>query len=379
VETGEGTLNYTLTFPPDAHVTSLKLTRSDRPDFDLATDDITSGTLNTATVGAGYWFLKAVLTNDEGVTAGLVDVVYIYSNFETEATYEFAANEFKPILIGSVSITWPDSETRSPLPGDTLTADISVISGESGEPAYQWKKNGTAIPDETDLTYDIPSDTETGDTFTVTVTYNNGDLSDTTPAVPGIGSVSITWPDMGTHDPLLGDTLTADTSGISNAVGTLVYEWKKNGTAIPDETDLTYDIPSDTERGDTFTVTVTDGSRSTSSEPTPGVIDTGTTGTITLELDETEATINVINGGNTTISRTTANNSFTVEVSGDGFTGDVEWYVDGILETGETASSITIDADDYGVNTHSLNVRVYKDTENGNVPYSADIKFTVTD
>jgi hypothetical protein len=52
---------------------------------------------------------------------------------------------------------------------------------------------------------------------------------------------------------------------------------------------------------------------------------------------------------------------------------DFEWHLDGPLLAGETGSSVTINADDYGLGTHTLSVKVTKSGES----YSKTLVFTV--
>jgi hypothetical protein len=98
VDDGAGTLKYTLTFPVDATVTALTLTRiaSDNTAALTAPASVVSATPYTANVGAGYWLLQAVLTKTgNDATAGMMEVVHIYANFETVAAYTFDDEEFR--------------------------------------------------------------------------------------------------------------------------------------------------------------------------------------------------------------------------------------------------------------------------------------------
>jgi hypothetical protein len=190
-EGGEGTLNYTLTFPLDARVTSLELTRTSES-INLPESDIATGVENTRFVGAGYWFLTAELEDTKGGKAGVMDVVHIYRNFPTTATYDFAPEEFYVTFNGSVSITGASGEDGTARPGNILTADISdSFNTAVGDAEYQWKKDNIAIDGETEENYTVRPE-DKGETLTVTVTYDNGSATSVVGVmVPDVSSVTI--------------------------------------------------------------------------------------------------------------------------------------------------------------------------------------------
>jgi len=75
---------------------------------------------------------------------------------------------------------------------------------------------------------------------------------------------------------VVGQTLTADTSGLTNPSGILSYQWKRNGTIIADAVDDTY-VPVAEDIGCTITVTVaaSGNSGTITSEPTEQITDAG--------------------------------------------------------------------------------------------------------
>ena len=145
--------------------------------------------------------------------------------------------------------------------GETLTADTSGIADVDGltevSYSYQWVANdgnvATDITDATDSTYTLAAYDE-GKTIKVTVSFTddagNGETLtssatatvDAAPNTPATGAPAIS----GTAQ--VGETLTADTSGIADADGltkvSYSYQWIRNDgtsdTDIADATDSTY-------------------------------------------------------------------------------------------------------------------------------------------
>ena len=161
--------------------------------------------------------------------------------------------------------------------GETLTADTSGIVDEDGlenvSYSYQWLRNdGTTdsgIQDAVNSTYTLVSD-DSGRTIKVRVTFtddagNEESLtSDATTVVaaannPATGAPTIS----GTAQ--VGETLTADTSGIDDDDGlsnaTFSYQWIRNdGTDdadIPNATSASYLVVSPDDGGNTIKVRVT--------------------------------------------------------------------------------------------------------------------------
>jgi hypothetical protein len=143
--------------------------------------------------------------------------------------------------------------------GETLTANTSGITNASGTATYQWQANGQNIAGATSSTYTLTA-AENGDIITVVVSYsgNTGNItSSATAAVlpedqvkdPLQGTVSIN----GTAK--VGETLIANTNGISNGVGTATYQWKADGQNIVGATSATY-VLTNAENGKTITLTM---------------------------------------------------------------------------------------------------------------------------
>ena len=150
--------------------------------------------------------------------------------------------------------------------GQTLTADASGISDPDGMQTatltYRWMMDGTNIQNARDSSYTLAKDAE-GRTIQVSIRFTD-DAGNTevltSPAMapveprpnsPATGVVVIT----GTAQ--VGQTLTADTSNISDADGlTRVdfrYQWIVDGTEVAGKTGPTY-TPVDSDAGKTVKV-----------------------------------------------------------------------------------------------------------------------------
>ena len=172
--------------------------------------------------------------------------------------------ESVPITIPGPNIpaTGTPTITGTAQVGSTLTADVSDISDDNGiENAsfeYQWVRNdGTAdtnIPGATGSSYELVS-ADQGKTIKVRVSFTDDDnyaeslTSAATgtiaarPNRPATGAVTIT----GTLE--VGETLTADTSGVSDEDGintaTFTYQWYAGGAQINNATSNTYTLTDD--------------------------------------------------------------------------------------------------------------------------------------
>jgi len=142
--------------------------------------------------------------------------------------------------------------TTQPLASQTLAqgsaGSVAVVAAGSGTLSYQWAKSGTPITGATAATYAMPSVALTdGGTYACTVTsILNGT---TTSALSGDGGVDVVGlpaisaqPQGGTYFP--GDQLILSVTATSQGIGTLNYQWKKNGTVIGGATLSTYTVQS---------------------------------------------------------------------------------------------------------------------------------------
>ena len=152
--------------------------------------------------------------------------------------------------------------------GETLTADTSGIDDADGLSGvtygYQWVADDANIAGANTKTYTL-TDGEEGKTVQVTVSFTDdaGHAETATSAAtgtvegrpnsPATGALAIN----GTVQ--VGETLTADTSGISDSDGltnaSYSYQWLADGTAMAGATDSTYTL-TDAEEGKTVQVAV---------------------------------------------------------------------------------------------------------------------------
>ena len=160
--------------------------------------------------------------------------------------------------------------------GRTLTADISGISDKDGLTnvsfSYQWIRNDgiddSHIGGATGSTYTLVSDDE-GKTIKVKVSFSDYEGNSETLTSAAIGSVAAKPNAEATGAPTIsgtaraGETLTADTSGISDADGldnaTYSYQWVRNDgttdTDISGAADSTYTLV-EADEGKTIKVKV---------------------------------------------------------------------------------------------------------------------------
>ena len=153
---------------------------------------------------------------------------------------------------------------------ETLTAGTSNIADADGlgnvQYEYQWLADDAEIAGATSLTYTL-ADTDEGKAIKVEVTFTDDDgnaetltsagtdavAAAPTPNSPATGAPTIT----GTAQ--VGETLTADTSGIADADGLssvqYEYQWLADGSEIAGATSLTYTL-ADTEEGKAIKVQV---------------------------------------------------------------------------------------------------------------------------
>ena len=159
--------------------------------------------------------------------------------------------------------------------GETLTADTSDIADANGLSgatfSYQWVANDgnsdTDITGATDSTYTLAAADE-GKTIKVKVSFTDdadneetltSAATDAVAAAPAANSPATGTPTIsGTAQ--VGETLTANTSGISDADGlenvSFSYQWLADDAEIAGATGLTYTLVADTDEGKAITVQV---------------------------------------------------------------------------------------------------------------------------
>ena len=160
--------------------------------------------------------------------------------------------------------------------GETLTADVTSIADEDGlenaEYTHQWTRNDgsgdTSIQDATGSSYTLVKADE-GRTVKVTVSFTDAEGNEETLTSDPTGAVAAKLNTRATGAPIIdgiarvGETLTADTSGIDDDDGldnaAFTYQWIRNDgtddTEIADATDADYTLTEDDE-GKTIKVKV---------------------------------------------------------------------------------------------------------------------------
>ena len=156
----------------------------------------------------------------------------------------------------------------TPQVGQTLTADTSNISDldriTNPTFAYQWRGGGLTIIGATGSTYTLTA-SDQGKTITVRVRFIDdrnsieSRISNATTAVAAAPNRQATGKPTISGTPQVGQTLTADTSNISDLDGitnpTFAYQWRGGGLTIIGATGSTYTLTA-SDQGKTITVRV---------------------------------------------------------------------------------------------------------------------------
>ena len=315
-------------------------------DSDIAGETASTYTLSDDDVGKGIK-VKATFTDNAGNEESLI----------SGATAEVTARPNSPAT-GAPAISGTAQA------GETLTADTSGITDADGltnvSYSYQWLADDSDIAGETASTYTLTDD-DVGKVIKVKATFtdNAGNEESLTseataevtarPNSPATGAPAIS----GTVQA--GETLTADTSGITDANGltnvTFSYQWLADDADIQDATGSTYTLTDD-DVGKVIKVkaTFTD--------------DAGNEESLTSEATaEVIARPNSPATGAPTISGTAqAGETLTADTSGitdaNGLTNvtySYQWLDEDADIAGETASTYTLTDDDVG---KAISVRV---------------------
>ena len=245
--------------------------------------------------------------------------------------------------------------------GETLTADVTGIADEDGLTnvvfSYQWMADDTNIQDATGSSYTLVSDDE-GKTITVTVSFTDAEgnpetlTSDPTGEVAAKPNTSATGVPTIDGTAQVGQTLTADTSGIADEDGltnaVFSYQWVADDEDIAGATGSSYTLVSDDE-GRTITVTVS----FTDAEGNPETLTSDPTGEVAAKPNTSATGVPTIDG------TAQVGQTLTADTSGiddeDGLNQVVFSYQwirnDGNADediAGATGSSYTLVSDDEG-------------------------------
>ena len=187
--------------------------------------------------------------NEETLTSGATDTVEAAPTTNSPATGA-------PTISGTAQV------------GETLTADTSGIADADGlsnvQYEYQWLADDADISGAINATYTLAAEDE-GKAIKVQVSFtDDADNEETlTSAATGAVDARLNSPAIGaptiTGTTQVGQTLTADTSGIADADGltnaTFSYQWLADNTDIAGATNATYTL-TDSEESKAITVQV---------------------------------------------------------------------------------------------------------------------------
>ena len=152
--------------------------------------------------------------------------------------------------------------------GELLTADVSSIKDDDGLDkaafAYQWQADSTDLPGATDSSYTLAASDE-GKAISVKVSFTDDASNEETLTSAATAAVEAKPNTPATGQPTIsgtaqvGETLTADTSGIADDDGldnaSFSYQWQADNTDLPGATGSTYTVAG-ADEGKAISVTV---------------------------------------------------------------------------------------------------------------------------
>ena len=209
------------------------------------------GNLTGENLPAGAYELMATAYDDDGDVLGTLKVSF---------TVTAGQPAQQPTVVPNTSATGVPTIDGTAQVGQTLTADTSGIADEDGLDnvtfSYQWMADDTNIQDATGSSYTLTEDDE-GRAITVTVSFTDAEgnpetlTSDPTGEVAAKPNTSATGVPTISGTLQVGETLTADTTGIADADGLTTvsysYQWVADDTNIQGATDATYTLAEDDE------------------------------------------------------------------------------------------------------------------------------------
>ena len=254
--------------------------------------------------------------------------------------------------------------------GQTLTAATTAIADSDGLSnatfSYQWLAAAAAISDATSSNYTLAND-DAGKAIKVTVTFTDDaghaeSLTSTATATVAAANTPATGAPTITGTSQVGETLTANTSGIADSDGlsnaTFSYQWLADAVAISDATGSSYTLAND-DVGKTLKVRVTFSD------------DAGNEESLTSAATDAVAAANSPATGAPTITGTArvgetlkANTSGIADSDGlSSATFSYQWLADGTAISDATVSSYTLANDHAG---KAITVRVNFTDDGGN-------------
>ena len=310
------------------------------------------GNLTGENLPAGAYELKATAYDDDGDVLGTLKVSF---------TVTAGQPAQQPTVVPNTSATGVPTISGTLRVGETLTADVTGIADEDGLDnvvfSYQWMADDTNIQDATGSSYTLTEDDE-GKAITVTVSFTDAEgnpetlTSDPTGEVAAAPAQNIQATGVPTISGTLqvGETLTADTTGIADVDGLTTvsysYQWMADDTNIQGATDATYTLAEDDE-GKAIKVLVSFADDAGNMESRPSA---PTDAVAAPPAQNSSAT------GQPTISGTVrVGETLTADVTGiadeDGLTNAVfsyQWMADDTNIQDATGSNYTLVSDDEG-------------------------------
>ena len=236
----------------------------------------------TATAGSDYTLMSGTLTfapgeDEKTVSVPIADdtvedsgetLTLVLSNASGAGFASFGREALGTIWNIETAATGTPTISGTPQVGETLTADTSGIADEDGLEnvsfSYQWLADDTAIQGATNSTY-TPIEADEGKAITVQVSFTDDAGNDETLTSEPTAVVAPKPNTTATGAPTIsgtaqvGETLTADTSGIADADGldvvTFSYQWLSGDSDIAGATGSAYTL-ADADEGKTVKVRV---------------------------------------------------------------------------------------------------------------------------
>ena len=321
------------------------------PPYSLYGDE-GEGNLKGENLPAGAYELKATAYDDDGDALGTLKVSF---------TVTAGQPAQQPTVVPNTSATGVPTISGTAQVGETLTAETSGIADEDGLTnvvfSYQWVADDEDIAGATGSSYTLTEDDE-GKTITVTVSFTDAEgnpetlTSDPTGEVAAAPAQNIQATGQPTISGTLqvGETLTADVTGIADADGLTTvsysYQWMADDTNIQGATDATYTLAEDDE-GKAIKVLVSFADDAGNMESRPSA----PTDAVAAPLAQNSSA-----AGQPTISGTIqVGQTLTADVTGiddeDGLDNVVfsyQWMADDTNIQDATGSSYTLVSDDEG-------------------------------
>ena len=261
--------------------------------------------------------------------------------------------------------------------GETLTADTSGISDVDGlssvSYSYQWLADDAAITGATATTYTL-TDSEQGKTVKVRVSFTDDAGNDESLTSAATGTVEARPNSPATGAPVIvgtaqvGETLTADTSGIADADGlssvAYSYQWLADDADIAGATDSSY-TPTDGDEGAIIKLRVSFTDDAGNEETMTSAATEPVGFAVQQQIVNTPATGQPTISGMAQVGETlTADTSGISDVDGlSSVSYSYQWLADDAAITGATATTYTLTDSEQG---KTVKVRVSFTDDAGN-------------